>query len=72
MLEKIVTILLLGVCILIVAIILNLIAVKLGLLTWYEFLNDYSKINTMSLFWLFLIYPFCLGAIAYFAIKLFK
>lgn len=54
-----------GVGVLIAAIILNLIAPKLKLLTWYTFLEDPSQATFLSYLWLFIIYPFCLGAVAY-------
>ena len=61
-----------GVCILIIAIIANGIAIKLGLKTWYDFLgllteNGFAVFKSLSLLdyvWLFVLYPLCLG-IAY-------
>ena len=58
-----------GLFILIIAIILNLLAQKLKLLTWYEFGPEFFKnplkkiknTNLKSLLWLFILYPFILG-----------
>lgn len=67
---KILYIFLLGACVLLGAIILNLVANFIGLTTWYEFLKNPSKTNTISYIWLFIFYPLGLGLIAYFVIKL--
>ena len=53
-----------GVIILISAIIANIIAAKLGLKTWYDFLNGINTGVSLSIFdyiWLFALYPFTLG-----------
>lgn len=64
-----------GIAILLVAIILNSLASKLGILTWYGLIMDISKRgiigaikNTrfLSLFFMFVIYPFTLGIVAFF------
>lgn len=47
------------------ALILNIVANKLGIKTWYGFVEQPSNTNLVSIIWLFLIYPFALGAIAY-------
>jgi hypothetical protein len=67
---KILYIFLLGIIILIGAIILNIFASRVGLPNWFEFLKNSGKANTLSYVWLFVIYPFGLGIIAYFAAKL--
>ena len=52
-----------GVIILISAILANIIASKLGLKTWYDFLNSIgnSSLKLMDYLWLFGIYPQILG-----------
>ena len=55
-----------GVSILLVAIICNFIVSKIGIASWYDFLEDIAKNepNNLSLIdyiWLFLLYPLCLG-----------
>ena len=52
-----------GVIILISAILANIIAAKLGLKTWYDFLNSIgnSPLKLMDYLWLFGIYPLILG-----------
>lgn len=62
---KLVYILLQGLGILGIALILNIIATKLGIKTWYGFVEQPSNTNLVSILWLFLIYPFALGATAY-------
>jgi len=59
----------LGVFILLIAILANLMASKLELLSWYDFLkgltNSPSFWSTLRLkdgFWLFLLYPLILGS----------
>ena len=59
----------LGVGILIGAILLNVISSRFGLSNWYEFVQDPGKISLISYVWLFVIYPFGLGAVAYFVSK---
>ena len=53
-----------GVIILISAILANIIAAKIGLKTWYDFLNTInngSLLSTFDYIWLFALYPFTLG-----------
>ncbi len=53
-----------GLMILIVAIFANFLATQLGHKTWYDFLNQLSNGNALSLkdgLWLFVFYPFILG-----------
>ena len=61
-----------GLCILVIAIISNVFAKKIGLLTWYDFgpfffknvLNSLKNISVLNILWLFFIYPSILS-IAY-------
>ena len=55
-----------GLIILTVAIFANVIVAKLGLKTWYDFLNSMgnSSLKLMDYFWLFAIYPVILGLTA--------
>lgn len=58
-----------GLCILIVAILLNVLVQALGIMGWYEFLSKFqeqgqkvfSAMKVLDYAWLFLIYPFLLG-----------
>ena len=58
-----------GVCILLIAIIANVIVEKIGLSTWYDFGPQFFKrgfivINEVGLFsviWLFILYPLVLA-----------
>ncbi|MBR9915284.1 MAG: hypothetical protein GYB32_10745 [Algicola sp.] len=58
-----------GICILIIAIIANAIIVKVGLKSWYDFielLNEhgsvaFSKTGLLDYIWLFIGYPLILG-----------
>ncbi|MEX0996901.1 MAG: hypothetical protein WDZ45_07625 [Flavobacteriaceae bacterium] len=69
-----------GLAILITAILANLLASKLGLLSWYDFLNllsdkDRDGIKEVRFFdyvWLLLLYPVALGLGYWFGIKLFQ
>lgn len=70
----IVKILLAGWVILFVAILLNIIAVRLGITTWYPFIENIGKTDPIKSFvnltlisklFIFLIYPGLLGACAY-------
>ena len=55
-----------GAFILIIAIICNGLVSKLGIASWYDFLNSFTKnepndFNFVDYIWLFIIYPLCLG-----------
>jgi hypothetical protein len=55
-----------GVSILLVAILFNFIISKLGIASWYDFINILSKnepnnLSVIDYLWLFLFYPVCLG-----------
>lgn len=60
----------LGIIILVGAILLNTLASFLGLLSWFEFLKNPQKVTLVNYLWLLVIYPMCLGFIAYFSIKM--
>jgi len=62
---KIISIFLFGIGILIGAIILNALASRLGLISWFEFVKNPSGTNIASYIWLFVGYPLGLGTIAY-------
>lgn len=64
--------------ILIAAIILNIIALRLGITTWYPFFEEINKtgfnkafsgLSFISKFFLIVIYPLGLGAIAYLILR---
>lgn len=59
-----------GLLILFGAILLNYIAIILGLTSWYEFLKQPRYPGLLNLFWLFILYPFCLGVVAIYSTKL--
>ncbi|NNL31878.1 MAG: hypothetical protein HKO80_01600 [Flavobacteriaceae bacterium] len=58
-----------GLCILLVAILANAIIVKIGILSWYDFLsllnehgsNGLKRIGIIDYLWLFVGYPFILS-----------
>ncbi|MBT8395265.1 MAG: hypothetical protein KJN66_10505 [Bacteroidia bacterium] len=58
-----------GLFILIIAIIANSVVVKIGILSWYDFLNylsdkeasDIEQVKLIDYLWLFIGYPFVLG-----------
>jgi len=58
-----------GVCILLVAILANLLASKLQVQSWYSFLTEWNekggsvwgRLSMLDWLWLFLIYPILLG-----------
>lgn len=59
-----------GVAILIIAIIMNMLAIKLNIETWYSFTSkisekgladSFKEINFFSIIYLFIIYPLILG-----------
>jgi hypothetical protein len=62
---------LMGIVLLIGAIVLNAIATKLSIKTWYDFIQDPGGTNVVSYLWLFVIYPLCLGLLAFAGQKLF-
>lgn len=61
-----------GFGILIGAIILNLIADKLGLTGWYQFIQKPAGTTVVSYVWLFVVYPLGLGLLAYYLNQLMK
>lgn len=50
-----------GLVILFLAILANAIANKLGLTTWYDLLTKKQKPTTLSILWLYIVYPLILG-----------
>ena len=58
-----------GVCILLIAIIVNVIVGKIGLSTWYDFGPQFFKrgfivvkeVGFLNSFWLFILYPLILS-----------
>jgi len=57
-----------GILILIIAILANAIALKLNILTWYDYISFLTKDNPTEItvryidyIWLFLVYPLILG-----------
>jgi len=55
-----------GWTILIVAIAVNLIAKKIGLVTWYDFLVFKKSISFLDGIFMFIVYPLIFGVIIYF------
>ena len=62
---------LLGLVILVGAIALNGIGSMLGLPSWYEFIQKPSSVSLLSYGWLFIVYPFGLGMLAFWGARLF-
>ena len=54
-----------GWIILIVAILVNIIAKKIGLLTWYDYLVFKKSIGLLDGVFMFVVYPLIFGAIIY-------
>ncbi|MDY7395400.1 hypothetical protein UMM65_09120 [Aureibaculum sp. 2210JD6-5] len=58
-----------GICILIIAILANAIIVKVGLKSWYDFIEllsqsgteAFNKLSILDYLWLFIGYPLILG-----------
>jgi len=75
----IIRIFLAGWLVLIVAILLNLVARRIGITTWYDFLSQVSELGVittvknlsiLSMLFLVLLYPLILGLTAYLTIYL--
>lgn len=56
---------LIGVVILVTAILLNAVATKLRIMTWYGFVKKPTSARPLDYLWLFLLYPGLLGAAVY-------
>ena len=70
--NKILGIFLIGIIILIGAVIMNILASVLKIDTWFSFIdkignNQTNQVSLISYVFLFLIYPFILGLLGYFA-----
>ena len=58
-----------GLCVLIIAIVANVLVSLLGISTWYDFgaklysngFNAIKEAGLINCIWLFILYPFCLG-----------
>jgi hypothetical protein len=69
-----------GIAILLVAILANGIAIKLGFKTWYDFLGLLNQngirgikiLGSGDYIWLFIIYPLCLGIAYWLGDKIYK
>ena len=61
----IIKIFIIGIAILVTAIVLNIIAKLLNVSTWYDFIQNKTINNPIEIIWLFIIYPFVLGLVAY-------
>ncbi len=67
-----------GICILIIAIIANGLIVKIGLKSWYNFIEllgksgkeAFSKLSVIDYLWLLIGYPLVLGSGYYIGLKL--
>lgn len=66
---KILLIFILGIGILIGAIVLNVIASRFGIMSWFEFFKAPGQAGALSYIWLFILYPLGLGVVAYFVYK---
>ncbi|MCI0479794.1 hypothetical protein L0Y59_04580 [Candidatus Uhrbacteria bacterium] len=67
----IVMVFLLGLGVLVGAVALNALASALGLPNWYAFLAKPEGTTPLGYLWLFVVYPFGLGAVAYYLYRLF-
>ncbi len=61
---------LIGVIVLVGAILLNSVASLFGLMSWYDFLRAPRSATALSYVWLFVLYPFGLGVLAYYGTML--
>ena len=69
-----------GISILIVAILANAVAMRIGLKTWYDFLGQLSEnglaitksLSVLDFIWLFILYPLCLGLAYWLGDKIYK
>lgn len=59
-----------GYIILVLAIVINVLAKKVGLGTWYDFLKSPKTTSVLTLLWLVWLYPLTLGVSGYVAVKL--
>jgi len=66
---RVFSIFILGLGILGGAILLNWLASRLGLMSWYEFIKTPSGASPLSYIWLFVVYPLGLGTLGYFIAK---
>lgn len=55
-----------GLLFLLAVLLINTLAGFLGLMNWYQFINDPGTINTLDFVWLFIGYPITLGTAAIF------
>lgn len=53
-----------GLAILVAALLLNTIAMKLRIVTWYDFVKKPSSARWFDYVWLFILYPALLGSVA--------
>lgn len=68
--EHIISIIVAGWAVLIVAILLNIGAKAIKIKTWYEFISGERELNVVTFLWLFVLYPIALGLAAYLSLKL--
>jgi|TARA_B100001093_G_scaffold508406_1_gene570570 hypothetical protein len=69
-----------GLCVLIIAIIVNVLVKKIGVLTWYDFVTIFLdngfqsliQVGLLSFCWLFIVYPLTLGLTYFLADKLYN
>ena len=65
-----ITIYFIGVAILVTAILLNAVASKVRIVTWYDFVKKPSSAHWFDYIWLFVLYPALLGYSAFGAMLL--
>lgn len=58
-----------GYIILMIALVINILAAKAGLGTWYEFIKSPKTTSILSIMWLVWLYPLTLGFSSYFAVS---
>lgn len=71
---------LIGVCILVIAILANIVIEWLNIASWYDFIESlqidgkeaFSKLGFVDYLWLFILYPLTLGAGYYLGLKLYE
>jgi hypothetical protein len=53
-----------------IAILINILASKVGLGTWYDLIKSPKDVSVVTILWLVWLYPLTLGVSSYFAVTL--
>lgn len=58
-----------GYIVLLIAILVNVLATKVGLGTWYDLVKSPKEVSVLTILWLVWLYPLTLGISGYFAVN---